>query len=123
MATTAIVPLGTARRFRIGPEHHGYNYKEYPGITVNGSPVYQCEKGRDGDPNLLYLHYSQQTGSWLAVSVAAAAPSEQDILAGAPAFRAQQDVDVREPGFHNWCCYNNAASDWYSASPFLTTAL
>ena len=123
MATTAIVPLGTARRFRIGPEHHGYNYKEYPGITVNGSPVYQCVRGRDDDPNLLYLHYSQQTGSWLAVSVATAAPSDQDILGGAPAFRAEQGVDVRQPGTHRWCCYNDSRGEWWPSSPFDTTAL
>ena len=123
MSTTAIVPSGTARRFRIGPEHYGYNYKEYPGTTVNGSPVYQCEKGRDGDPKLLYLHYSQLEGSWLAVSVATATPSDQDILGGAPAFRAQPGVDVREPGKHQWCCYDNASSSWWSPSPFVTTAL
>ena len=119
----AIVPFAPAGSFRIGPEKHGYIYQEYLGVTVNDRPVYQCARGRDEDTNLLYLHWRQQEGSWHAVSVANLAPSAQDILAGAPAFRAEQGVDVRQPGTHRWCCYDNGRGEWWPSSPFDTTAL
>ena len=118
----AIVPLNPVR-FRIGPERDGYIYEEHLGITVDDCPVYRCARGRDEDPNLLYLHWRQQTGSWHAVSVANPAPSAQDILGGAHAFRAEQGVDVRQPGTHRWCCYDNGRGEWWPSSPFDTTAL
>ena len=119
----AIVPFAPAGGFRIGPQKHAYNYQEYLGVTVNDRPVYRCARGRDDDPNLLYLHWRQQEGSWHAVSVANSAPSDQDILAGAPAFRAEPGVDVRQPGRHRWFCYNDSLGDWWPSSPFDTTAL
>ena len=119
----AIVPFAPAGSFRIGPEKHGYIYQVYLGVTVNDRPVYQCAKGRDADPRRLYLHWREQEGSWHAVSVANSAPSAQDILAGAPAFRAEHGVDVREPGTHRWCCYNDTRGEWWPSSPFDTTAL
>jgi hypothetical protein len=119
----AIVPFAPAGGFRIGPEKHAYNYQEYPGVTVNDRPVYRCAKGRDDNTDLLYLHWRQDERSWHAVSVANLAPTAEDILAGAPAFRAQQDDDVRVPGTHQWSCYNDSENKWWSPSPFVTTAL
>ena len=117
----AIVPLNPVR-FRIGPERHAYNYEEYLGVTVDDCPVYRCARGRDEDPRKLYLHWREQTGSWHAVSVAGPAPSAQDILEGAPAFRGEQGVDVRQPGTHRWYCYDNDRGAWWPSSPFDTTA-
>ena len=119
----AIVPFAPAGRFRIGPERHGYVYQEYLGVTVNDQPVYRCAKGRDDNTDLLYLHWRQDERSWHAVSVANLAPTDQDILAGAPAFRAEQDVDVRQPGTYRWRCYNDSKNEWWAPSPFVTTAL
>ena len=120
-------------RFRIGPELHGYIYEEPvrprpwlylrgTGITVDDCPVYLCARGRDEDPRKLYLHWREQTGSWHAVSVAGPAPSAQDILEGAPAFRGEQGVDVRQPGTHRWYCYDNDRGAWWPSCPFDTTA-
>ena len=119
----AIVPFAPAGGFRIGPEKHGYIYQEYLGVTVNDRPVYRCAKGRDDNTDLLYLHWRQDERSWHAVSVANLAPTAEDILAGAPAFRAEQGVDVRQPGTHRWCCYNDSLGEWWPSSPFDTTAL
>ena len=116
----AIVPLNPVR-FRIGPERDGYIYEEHLGITVDDCPVYRCARGRDEDPRKLYLHWREQTGSWHAVSVAGPAPSAQDILGGAPAFRGEQGVDVRQPGTHRWYCYDNDRGAWWPSSPFDTT--
>ena len=118
----AIVPVAPVR-FRIGPERHRYVYEEYHGITVGDRPVYRCAKGRDDDPNLLYLYWSQQRDAWQAVSVANPTPSAQDIQGGADAFRAEQGVDVRQPGVHRWQCYDNDRGQWWPSSPFDTTAL
>ena len=117
----AIVPLNPVR-FRIGPERDGYIYEEHLGITVDDCPVYRCARGRDEDPRKLYLHWREQTGSWHAVSVAGPAPSAQEILGGAPAFRGEQGVDVRQPGTHRWYCYDNDRGAWWPSCPFDTTA-
>ena len=109
-------------RFRIGPERHGYIYDEHLGITVDDCPVYRCARGRDEDPRKLYLHWREQTCSWHAVSVAGPTPSAQDILGGAPAFRGEEGVDVRQPGTHRWYCYDNDRGAWWPSSPFDTTA-
>ena len=118
----AIVPVAPVR-FRIGPERHRYVYEEYHGITVGDRPVYRCAKGRDDDPKLLYLYWSQQRDAWQAVSVANPTPSAQDIQGGADAFRADPGVDVRQPGRHQWQCYDNAKDQRWPSSPFDTTEL
>ena len=109
--------------FRVGPESHGYDYAATT-VTWNGYPMYQCRRGRDSEPGLLFLLF---TGArWEAGQVAsgpAAASAAEVAQRMQPAFRGPIGVDVRVPGQHFWECYDSRRGAWWPPSSFRTTAL
>lgn len=110
--------------FRIGPESHGYDYRATT-ASWNGFPMYQCRRGRDSEPGLLFLLF---TGTrWEAGQVARgppAATSAAEVFDRMqPAFRGPVGEDIRVPGWHFWECYDPRRGEWWPASSFSTTAL
>ena len=118
--------MASSGRFRIGPDHYGYDYQPLVGVQLGGFPVYRCVRGKDDDPaRLLHLYFDVETSLWHAVSVGRTVTCGYDVLeSGAPAFRAVvPHEDVRRPGAHQWQCYDAGQQIWWPASSFRTTEL
>ena len=94
-----------------------------PGETHNEHAVYQCTRGRDIEPGLLYMIY--EDGSWRARQINTPVATAAHVQgAGYVAFRAATaGDDVIADGQHMWECYNNDSGTFWPPSRFMTTGL
>ena len=90
-----------AASFRIGEQNKFYEYYRLIDVEINDKPVYRCIRDKDKGNGLLFLYYHND-GMWISVSADRWASSKQDIVNGVKAFKADKDVDIREPGNHDW---------------------
>ena len=108
--------------FMIGAESYGYMYMATT-ATWHGYPMYQCHRGRDSKPGVLFLMF---TGArWEAGHVAEPAPNSATEVAQRmqPAFRGPVGEDIRAAGRHLWECFDERRGTWWQPSSFRTTAL
>ena len=108
--------------FRIGPPSYGYVYMTTT-ATWHGYPLYQCRRGRDAEPGVLFLLY---TGTrWEAGQFAWPIPGSAAEVAERmqSAFRGPVGEDIRAPGPHLWECFHSRTGTWWPATSFRTTQL
>ena len=121
----AVVAVVDVRKFRVGPDTYSYDYTLVPGISHGGRPTYRCARGRDNEPGTLWMYFDVALEVWTAVIVVGHVDTATDIVnGGALALRAAvAGDDVRQPGMHQWACYDSRRSTWWPASAFRTTSL
>ena len=120
----AIVPVAQIpRALRIGPDEYGYDYED-TGLSHEGSPVYQCRRGRD-EAGTAKLFLAVVEGVWVAGEVLPPFPVVADAIVQAmtPAFQAEPGEDVLVAGLHQWACWDARRDRWWPPSDFVTSHL